>query len=386
MVPILLLSDSPDSHSGLGRITRDIALQLSQMPEFRVGVMGRGGRGSSRLPFPQYIIGPEDNWGQMKFSECWRDFAQDERGVVFTIWDASRVRWLVAQEGLPPSLTGLLNEGRFERWGYFPLDASGPNNKITGVNADTISRYERVLAYGLWGKQLIENSTKRTNVDWLPHGINFNAFQPRDKTAARMAMGVSEGCDLVGMVATNQTRKDWGLAFCVFDQLRKNRPGIKFWCHTDVLIRHWNLDALLQDYNLRDCVHITQEGSFSDTELSHYYSACDLTVLPSSEGFGYPIVESLACGTPALHSNYAGGAELVPNKDWLIEPVTYRLEGQFNNLRVVFDPQDWVNAVVACLDDTWPSTECRRSVEHLDWVNLKQPWRQWLLSGVGLGT
>ena len=387
-IPILLLSDSPDSHSGLGRITRDIAIHISQMPEFRVGVMGRGGRGSSRLPFPQYVLNGEDNWGELRFEECWRDFARNEKGVVLSVWDASRVRWLVAPSQLPPALVTLLKSGQFQRWGYFPLDATGPNNRLTQINADTIKRFDRVLAYGMWGQDVIRKSTGRAEVDWLPHGVNFNAFQPRSPNEGKEFQESLEKWsdnELVGMVATNQTRKDWGLAFCVFDQLRRQRPGIQFWVHIDSMLRHWNIHSLIRDYGLTDCVQVTQEGLFSDTGLSHFYSACNLTILPSSEGFGYPIVESLACGTPVIHSNYAGGAELVPNKDWLVEPVTYRLEGIYNNLRPVWAPEDWVEAITRCLENPWDAQECRRSVSHLDWMNLKGPWEKWLLKGVGLG-
>lgn len=384
-LPFVILSDSVDYPSGLGRIARDIAVQANQLPEFRVATIGRGGRSSSRLPWPQYVLGENDGWGETKLEECWKDFARDEIGVLLTIWDASRVRWLVQNDQMPQNTIKFLNEGRFERWGYFPVDSTGPLEKLTGINADTIQKFDRVLAYGLWGKGVLERSTGRQDIEWLPHGVNFNAFQPRERTAARMAMGVSENCELIGMVATNQTRKDWGLAFYLFNQLRKQRPGIKFWIHTDTMVRHWNLYALAADYNLGDSLLATPEGMFSDTEISHYYSACNLTILPSSEGFGYPIVESLASGTPCIHSNYAGGAELVPNKDWLVEPLTYRLEGQYNNLRPVWKPQDWVNAIIACLEDPSPEEECRRSVSHLDWHELGPVWRRWLLKGVGLG-
>jgi len=330
----------------------------------------------------------EDNWGEMRFEECWRDFARDDKGVVFSVWDASRVRWLVAPSHLPSALITFLNSDQFQRWGYFPLDATGPNNRLTQINADTIKRFDRVLAYGMWGQEVIRNSSGRTDVDWLPHGVNFNAFQPRAPNTCKEfqeSLEKWEGKEVVGMVATNQTRKDWGLAFCVFDQLRRQRPGIQFWVHIDSMLRHWNIHSLIRDYGLTDCVQVTQEGLFSDTGLSHFYSACNLTILPSSEGFGYPIVESLACGTPVIHSNYAGGAELVPNKDWLVEPVTYRLEGIYNNLRPVWAPEDWVEAITHCLDNPWDAPECRRSVSHLDWVNLKGPWEKWLFKGVGLG-
>src|SRR3990167_9483797 len=294
-VPLLLLSDSIDSHSGLGRITRDIAVQASRLPEFRVGTIGRGGRGTRRAPWPQYVIGDGD-WGQSYISECWRDFAGDERGVLMTIWDASRVRWQVDPRQADETLRAFMNERRFEKWLYVPVDASGPNNKLSGVLADTISRFDRVLTYGMWAEDVVRRSLPRPHKDlsWMPHGVNFKAFSPRDRVGARMAMGMSavDG-QLAGVVMTNQARKDWGMVAVCASELRKTRPGLRWWWHADVEVRHWNLLALKHDYGLEDVVRITQSGQYSDEEMSWRYSACDVTVLPSSEGFGYPIAESL---------------------------------------------------------------------------------------------
>lgn len=380
----MILSDSPDCQSGLGRIARDVATIVSRMPEFRVAVMGRGGRGSARLPFPQFVFGESEGWGASVIEECWLDFAGNEQGVLLPIWDNTRLRYLVSKDGLPDDLVKFLDSGRFARWLYCPVDASGPNNRLSGMQADTIKRFDRVLAYTLWGKQVIENSIGR-EVDWCPHGINGDVFQPRDKAAGRLAMGFHSSDTVIGMVATNQARKDWGIAFCAIAELRKHRPGIKFWIHTDVLVRHWDIRALVADYHLEDIVKVTMSRTLSDPELAVHYSACDITMLPSAEGFGFPLVESLACGVPVVHGNYAGGAEFIPNREWLVEPLTYRLESRWNCLRPVFDPGEWKEGLERALDSNWSAEQCRASVEHLFWKNLSSVWRKWLLSGIGVG-
>lgn len=376
--PLLLLSDSVDSHSGLSRITRDIAMHASRLPEFRVATMGRGGRGTRRTPWPQYVIGDSD-WGESYINEIWRDFAGNEPGVLMSVWDPSRIRWICDPNGPTKGLP-------IQRWAYVPLDAAGPNNRLTGVLADTISRFDRVLSYGMWGEDLIARSLAKPHRDlsWMPHGVNFKAFNIREKVGARMAVGLSGGQELAGVVMTNQQRKDWGLVAVIASELRKRRPQLRWWWHVDVDVRHYNLLALRQDYGLEDVVEITHSGMFNDTEMSYRYSACDITVLPSAEGFGYPIVESQACGTPVIHSFYGGGAELIERTDWKIEPLTYRMEGQYNSLRPVFEPKHWVDKVDEVLNVEWDREEIRRSVSHLDWTNLRTPWEKWLKLGVGL--
>jgi len=57
--PLLILSDSPASTSGLGRITRDLALRIHEHMSdvFKVGCLGCGGNPASpALPFPVYEI------------------------------------------------------------------------------------------------------------------------------------------------------------------------------------------------------------------------------------------------------------------------------------------------------------------------------------------
>jgi glycosyltransferase involved in cell wall biosynthesis len=325
----------------------------------------------------------EEYWGQARFADVWQNFAGNDYGIVFSVWDPSRVRWLVDPQQPDSPAKSLLFGGKIQKWGYFPIDASGPENRLCGILADTISRYDRVLTYGLWAKDLVERSIGR-EVDWMPHGIDMSVFTPRDKVGARMAIGFQPQDRVIGMVATNQARKDFGTAFAAFATLAKQDRSLRLWIHIDDQIRHWHIPALLSDYGVGGLVKVSETGTVNDERLSWFYSGCDVTILPSSEGFGYPLVESLACGTPVIHSSYGGGAELVANTENLVVPVTYRLESIWNSLRPVWSPEDWVDAIKEVLAKEWNREELRRGIQHLGWDNLVHPWRKWLLRGIGL--
>jgi glycosyltransferase involved in cell wall biosynthesis len=60
------------------------------------------------------------------------------------------------------------------------------------------------------------------------------------------------------------------------------------------------LHADIRRKGLNDCVRLT--GFIPEGQLTHYYQAADLVVVPSLqlEGFGLVIVEAMACGTPVL--------------------------------------------------------------------------------------
>lgn len=391
-VPLLFLSDSPELPTGLGRITRDLATLASRLPEFRVGVLGRGGNGSRQLPFVPYNFGESEQWGENVIERVWDDFAGDMRGIIFTIWDTTRLAWFAQPSYLRGgSLRNFLEAGHFSRWGYFPIDSIGPRGRLSILPRSTLLGYDRVLAYTSWASSLItcsigDEAAVRRGVDWLPHGLNLRVFTPHDKREARKVLGgvVHANDLLVGVVMTNQARKDWGLTATICAELRKCFGAtIRFWWHVDVLERHWSINALLTDFGLSDCTVVSHH--WEDAELARAYSACDLTMLPSlGEGFGYPIVESLACGTPVLHGDYAGGAELIPKPEWKVPVQAWRLGTQYNCLRPVFDPDEWVSRAAAVLSQAQPERDfCRASVEHLDWARLwKGCWKKWLMEGL----
>ena len=372
--PILFLGDSPSLHTGLGRIGRDLATFLSRSPLFRVGFLGRGGISAKALPFPQYCFDEVRQWGEGYLEGVWQDFAGTEQGIVFTIWDPSRLFWFGRPGGLPEgSLREFLLRPPFRKVGYFAIDSTGPGGRQTAIIRETLKGFDKTLAYGMFGSNEISNAIGR-ECDWMPHGLNFEKFQPRDKTAARIAMGLHKSDLVVGCVMANQARKDWGLFFTTAALLAQKHRNLKIWCHTDVIERQWNLAALADDFGLRPIMTFDK----SDEELSYAYSACDITLLPSlGEGYGYPIVESLACGTPVIHGNYGGGVELCPSQRMLVDPQGFRLDTIYNSLRPVFDPARWVEAAEEILAEGWTAQELRRTVEHLSWKALWPTWQKW---------
>ena len=390
-VPLLFLSDAPELPTGLARITRDLATLASRLPEFRVGTLGRGGNGTRQLPFTTYVFSEREQWGENIIARVWDDFAGDMRGIIFTIWDLSRLRWFSRPAGLlDPDLRRFLEAGHFSRWGYFPIDSTGPKDRLSALSSDTLRGYDRVLTYTPWASSLVarfigNEAAAGRGVDWLPHGLNLRVFAPSLQREARKVFnGFVHANDLlVGVVMSNQARKDWGLTAAVCSALHVHLGSrIRFWWHVDVMERHWSIHALLTDFGLGDCTVVTQH--WEDRELARAYAACDLTLLPSlGEGWGYPIAESLACGTPVLHGDYAGGAHLIPRLEWKVPVQAWRLDTLHNCVRPVFDPDAWVERAVAALGEPTDHEFCRASVEHLSWDRLwNGVWKKWILNGL----
>ena len=383
-VPILFLGDSPALAGGLSRIGRDLATLLTRRPEFRVGFLGRGGVASRQLPFAQYDFDESKQWGEGYIEHVWADFAGKETGIIFSIWDASRLFWLACPQYLQQSsLKSFLMGRNFRRWGYFPIDSIGPAGKLTTIARETLAGYDRRLAYTAWGQQVIENSTGRA-AEWIPHGLNTRTFSPQSREKGREFLGPRAHIDdlVIGCVATNQSRKDWGLVFTVASKLREKHPNMLLWCHTDLMERYWSMPALINDFGMGGNVMVTT-NRMTDGEMALAYSACDLTLHPGlGEGFCFPLAESLACGVPGITGNYGGAPEMVPCKDWLVEPHSWRLETLHNCLRPVYQPEDWVSAVEKVLESNVSTETCTSAVSHLSYENLWPVWQRWFLEGL----
>ena len=388
--PILLIGDNPCYSTGLARIGRDLAMLLSTMPEFRVAYLGRGIGQTRRFPFRIYDFPEYDQWGEQHIEKVWKDHSAGQPGIIMSVWDASRMLWFGMPHRLQDTkLEKFLGAGRdFEKWGYFAVDSVGPNGKTLPMEMDAaVKGYDRVLAASKFGADAIGNDKNDENTDWLPHGLPDTLFLSNQDEAIVAPVGYDI---LVGCVMTNQARKDWPVAFQTAAML-KQRFGNKFrfWTHSDVPINYWNLYGLAVEYGLLDCWEPTY-AEISDRKLTDLYSNCSCTFLPSAcEGFGYPIVESLGCGTPCVVTGYGAGAELVlPFAR--STPLSVRIDTMHNVYRAVLDANDFATRVVELAEnklDNWigVSGNCMAQVEHLRWKNLAEQWRKWFLAGIRKG-
>jgi glycosyltransferase involved in cell wall biosynthesis len=409
VTPLLIVSDAPTSGSGLGRIAGDLALRIAEKmtDTFRVATLGYGGIVSRHLPYHQYIAEDMKDFVPLTLPEIWEDWAGNEKGIYLTINDLSRLGWL-AHPGTQcenPRLRDFLLDNPFQKWGYFPIDASGPNDRLTFPLQQTLLGFDRVLAYGKWAAGVVDRTLDKPEgtTEYLPHGIDSSIFYERNRKLCRkmfvsitgaanlldnQAARVKEDEVLVGIVATNQSRKDWQLALETCAILANNHK-LRVWIKCDVLERHWSIPALLIDYGLVANTLISL-GDMSDDSMAQAYSACDVTLAPGlGEGFGLPIFESLFCQTPAIHGDYAGAPEWMlgsvqghiqrqKDEPLLVKPIAYRYEGVYSCKRPVFSAQDWADKAEGVLD---------KRMNHngeIDWGRnrLWLRWEQWLKAGI----
>lgn len=343
---------------------------------WKVATLGYGGPGSTKFPWPDYHMHSIEGWLVPELPLVADDFAGNEELTILFIWDLSRLAWFADPRQCPmPHLRKYLESKKPHKWLYHPIDSEGPNGGLSVKLATTLKGFDRILDYS-------EFSCKVTgNTESLPHGIDTSVFYPRDRKQSKQEfrkagfMGLKDDSFLVGIVATNQARKDWALGIQTCKILLDRGLDVRVWCHVDDIARYWDLAALIVDYELQGRVVITT-SNFTDEQMSTWYSACDTTLAPSSEGFGFPIYESLASGTPCIHPDYAGGAEWLP--EWMtVEVIAWKYDGIYCCKRPVCNASMMADAAQYQLDIKTPST----LPLELDWNNLWPRWEKWLREG-----
>jgi hypothetical protein len=94
------------------------------------------------------------------------------------------------------------------------------------------------------------------------------------------------------------------------------------------------LKAKIQELNLSDKVILF--GYATEMELLSLYQNAEFFIYPSFyEGFGLPVIEAMACKCPVIASNNSSLIEIVPNKEWLIDP--YNIQEISDKMRKILD-------------------------------------------------
>lgn len=393
MTNLLVISDAPNQPSGLARITRDLMLNfVRDFPTVNVtqlgynwhgGVIPLGGdkvKPGEVYSFPWKVkhINDTEAWGTKDLVDLVMaaalDGSEDKPDAIFTVYDPARIvgTCKVAKVlGIPV-------------WAYLPIDTFNVHRAISGPALEALEGCQEVIAYGPFGAAVLKNALPDHSIPWLPHGMDaswYSDMQPTRIQELLQSINVpSEFLNadyIIGCVATNQPRKDLGLLFQTLEMFRRDtNQTVKLWLHTDTLYGHWVIPQLAIDFGWESDFLVTTE-IYPDEVMKALYSICDATIAPGlGEGFGYPIVESLASGVPVIHGDFGGGADLIAVRSWKPQPETFRLDGSYNLIRPVFNPGTFNDCLLEALNED-PNTRlyCRGSVYHLNWHYLWPRWR-----------
>lgn len=173
----------------------------------------------------------------------------------------------------------------------------------------TISEASRQDVYRFFGVPLAQ-------IDVVVPGVD-DRYQPLPEAAIAPFKEQKGLARFILHVGTLQPRKNIPVLIQAFSQLEDTTLKL-------VLIggKGWLYDDVFQQVNalgLTERVIFT--GYVPDDELPLWYNAAELLVFPSVyEGFGLPVVEAMACGTPVVAANSSSIPEAVGEAGLLFAP------------------------------------------------------------------
>ena len=131
---------------------------------------------------------------------------------------------------------------------------------------------------------------------------------PQGKPSARGRLGVSRDAKVVLQVATRGPYKNTPAALHAIAQMKLRG-------HDDLAFVRVGSPLTSDDSKLAARLGIadavTDAGYVEESTLVDWYNAADCLVFPSSwEGFGWPPLEAMACGTPVVASDIPAVAEI----------------------------------------------------------------------------
>lgn len=177
----------------------------------------------------------------------------------------------------------------------------------------------------------------------IPHMLRRH-YQPHsDRMAWRREHGIPEDVFLISMVGVNgdyPDRKAFDVLLCAFQAFTERQRKARLYLHTTYRNGTEGLDLLMlaKTLGIKDTIGFPDQlerraDTLGPDYMAAMYNASDvLSAASRGEGFGVPIIEALACGTPVIGSRCSSMPELIPaGAGWLadVQPQWCNLHGSW---------------------------------------------------------
>lgn len=137
-----------------------------------------------------------------------------------------------------------------------------------------------------------------SKISVVHQGVDHELYQPRPKEQARGKLGLDEDTPYILVVSSGLEHKRVEKAKPIIECVREEHPEAK-------ILKAGYGEKLSGE-------HINNTGWISEEDMPYLYSAADVYLHPSEyEGFGLPVLESMACGTPVVARDVASIPEII---------------------------------------------------------------------------
>jgi glycosyltransferase involved in cell wall biosynthesis len=166
-----------------------------------------------------------------------------------------------------------------------------------------------------WGyKNLINNGVSPDRVGIVPEGVNTNFFKPGKRNRSKRFRFL-----FVGKWESRKCVEE--LINCFTAEFSPNE-NVELVLHAhNQYIKNFSQKEMIEKLKIPSKFNIILSEPNNLTYLRSLYQSADCFVMPTrAEGWGLPILESMACGTPAIVTNYSAPTDFVTDQSgYLLE-------------------------------------------------------------------
>ncbi len=242
------------------------------------------------------------------------NFANDVIGKAARAWQADVI--ITLKDAL------VFNPQSFQGFRWLPLTPCDHDPSSPQV-IERVRQSYRPIAYAPHGFRAL----RLAGLDplYAPHAYDPKIYYPMDKTEARKLFQLPDDLFIVGTVAVNRgglpSRKSWVENLQAFAMFAEGKPNARYFLHTDLADDSYEagiaLRPLMANMGILDKVLFCDQEryryppGFAPEYMRHYYNSIDvLNAVSNGEGFGIPVLEAQAVGTPVIVGDWCAHEDL----------------------------------------------------------------------------
>lgn len=192
---------------------------------------------------------------------------------------------------------------------------------------------DRIVTVSYSGKKSISRvlNISPDKISVVYNGYNDKIFRPYDKNESQkyLAKKYSITKPFIFHLSTHHPNKNVLRIIYAFKLVNPAEYVLVIGGHSKIIQK---LKKQIYKLNLEDKVIFT--GYIPLSDLPVFYNAADIFIFPSlHEGFGLPVIEAMACGTPVITSNVYATKEIAEGAAILVDP--YNTEEIANAISVL---------------------------------------------------
>lgn len=305
---LLLSSNAPWSNTGYGVGVKSLVPRLAALPGMEgpdaVAVHAWYGLAGGVQQWGPHTIYP--GYGDPYGTDVVGKHARHHRAThvvsLIDVWTQAHVAERVAPAAWLP---------------YFPVDTDPVSPRVL----ECLAGAHTPVVYSRFGERMLRDAG--FSCAYVPHGVEPDVFRvwPEEEARALREEMFPGATHVSVMVAANKgfDRKAFTVQLRAWSSFAAEEPGAVLYIHTDptTATAGVDLEALVQALDIEGRVIFPDRYTYTmigypAEYLAGVYNAADVLLAASmTEGFGIPIIEAQACGTPVITTDFASMPELV---------------------------------------------------------------------------